>query len=165
MSGPIPKRESERRRRNTTTESGVSNAVERLEVSDEEMSVRPVDMPAADPKWHPIATMLYESLGASGQRVFYEPSDWAIAHLAAESISRDLKPQFVGNNPVTGEPMVEKIPLKGASLSAYTKLFASLMATEGDRRRMRLELERGATMPAETEAESNVVSIRAGLLG
>jgi hypothetical protein len=101
-----------------------------------------VDVPAADEKWHPIARAWYQSLASSGQAAFYEPSDWATAVLIAESLSRDLKPQFVGISEATGEPIIETIPMKGASLAAYLKAMTALLVTEGDRRRARLELER-----------------------
>src|SRR5689334_13342074 len=55
-----------------------------------------VDQPVASEDWHPVARRLYESLACSGQAVFYEPSDWMVAYLIAESISMDLRPQFVG---------------------------------------------------------------------
>lgn len=128
--GPIPKRSIERRRRNKT---GDTETVSTL--------VDVVDVPEADKDWHAIARLWYDSLADSGQSVFYEPSDWATAYLIAESMSRDLSPQFVA---VTerGDTVTETIPLKGASLAAYLKAMSVLMVTEGDRRRMRLELER-----------------------
>lgn len=134
--GPPPKRDSQRRRRNkpetpTTTAPGAVS----------------VEVPPADPGWHPLALDWYESLAGSGQAVYYQPSDWATARLVAESLSRDLNPQVVG---VTDAgPIEASIPLKGASLAAYLKAMSSLMVTEGDRRRMRLELDppnrKGAT--------------------
>lgn len=94
-----------------------------------------------------MARAWYESLAGSGQSVWYEPSDWATAVLVAESISRDLKPQVVGVHPETGEPVWATIPLRGTSLAAYLKAFTALVVTEGDRRRARLELQRGQVEP------------------
>jgi len=85
-----------------------------------------------------------------GQQAFYEPSDWAWAWIVAESISRDLKPQVVGIVEETGEVVRAIIPMKGASLAAYLKAMTALLATEGDRRRANMELERagaGAASP------------------
>lgn len=130
--GPVPKRSDQRRRRNADD----------LPISHAPAASR-VPVPAADRGWHPIAKRWYRSLRGSGQSAFYEPSDWAVAFLVAESMSRDLGEQFLGINEKTGEVEYGVIPLKGASLAAYLKAFASLMVTEGDRRRMRLELERG----------------------
>lgn len=129
--GPVPKRSSQRRRRNTP-EVPVDEAPGAAEVA----------VPAPDQGWHPMALAWFEALAASGQSAWYEPSDWATAVLVAESISRDLKPQVVGVTPETGEPVFAKIPLKGASLAAYLKAFGLLLVTEGDRRRARLELQR-----------------------
>lgn len=102
-------------------------------------------VPAADKKWHPVAARWYRSLKTSGQAVFYEPSDWAVAFLIAEAMSRELKPQPVVSV-IDGEQHVEMctLPPKGASLAAWLKAMTSLMVTEGDRRRLHLELERGA---------------------
>lgn len=143
--GPVPKRESQRRRENRP-ESPVDKADGAAEV----------EVPAANPRWHPIAKRWFESLAQSGQHVFYEPSDWATAELIAESMSRDLKPQVVGIKEETGEPVMATIPLKGASLAAYLKAFSVLLVTEGDRRRARLELQRpspggGEEMPDVSE--------------
>jgi hypothetical protein len=112
-------------------------------------------IPPADDKWHAVARAWYESLGRSGQKIFYEASDWATAYLLAESMSRDLKPQVVGITE-EGEPVKAVIPLKGASLAAYLKGFTTLLVTEGDRRRARVELERAADgdeAPAEDDPE------------
>lgn len=131
--GPVPKRSNQRHGHRAKAEA---DAVDRAPGAEQ------VDVPAADPKWHSIARQWYESLAKSGQAAFYEPSDWATAFLIAESISRDLKPQFVGISEQTGEPIIEAIPMKGASLAAYLKAMTALLVTEGDRRRARVELER-----------------------
>jgi hypothetical protein len=101
-----------------------------------------VKKPAPAKGWHPIAKRWFNSLADSGQSEFYEPSDWAMAYVVAESISRDLKPQVVAVPEKTGEPVFETVPMKGASLSAYLKAMTALMVSEGDRRRAGLELTR-----------------------
>jgi hypothetical protein len=85
---------------------------------------------------------VYESLRTSGQAKFYEPSDWAAAYLLAEAMSRDLKPQAVGVSIITGKVVRATVPLKGGSLAAYLKAFAALGVTEGDRRRIGIEIQR-----------------------
>jgi hypothetical protein len=147
--GPVPKRADQRRRTNKPA-SPVTQAEGASSVS----------RPEADESWHEVARRWYESLGASGQEQFYEPSDWAIAYLMAESISRDLKPQFVGfvqTGRDTTEPEYAAIPLKGASLSAYLKAMSDLLATEGARRRAGVELQRGVPV----EMPANVIDYRA----
>jgi hypothetical protein len=110
----------------------------------------PVTIPPASKDWHPIARDWYRSLAKSGQQEHYQQSDCATAYLIAESISRDLKPQPIGVHPETGEAVMATIPMKGASLAAYLRAFTALMVTEGDRRRARVELERGQPQPDES---------------
>lgn len=129
MSGPVPKRSDQRRRRNG------GDAVEHAEGG------ATVTIPDPDPNWHDVAAQWFNSLAESGQSRFYESSDWAVAYVIAESMSRDLNEQVVGITD-KGDVVKEEIPLKGASLSAYLRAMSLLLVTEGDRRRLRLELER-----------------------
>lgn len=131
--GPPPKRDSQRRRSNDPV-LGSATVAPGAEV---------VVVPAADTEWHPVARGWFESLAASGQSRFYEPSDWATAYVVAESMSRELQPQplVVGSGKDATVEM-HKVPPKGASLAAWLKAMTALMVTEGDRRRLRLELER-----------------------
>lgn len=102
---------------------------------------RPASMPDPDPEWHPIAARWFTSLGESGQSAFYQASDWMLAYVTAESMSREF---------FTGEPIT------GSSLTAYMKAMAALMVSEGERRRVGVELSRPEPEP---EAESNVTSL------
>lgn len=145
MPGPPPKRSGQRRRQNPP-EPG------------QEVTKAPtpgkVTAPRPDPKWHPVAKRLYLSLAKSGQSAFYTESDYGTAYLLAESISRELNPQPFPMKGPGGETFYEMVslPPKGASLAAWLKGLTSLMATEGDRRRARLELER----PVPEEAKADV---------
>jgi hypothetical protein len=85
------------------------------------------DLPDADPLWHPIAADWYLSLRESGQAAFYQPSDWAVARYAADLMSKVL--------------MSERGP-NGQLVAALNSVMSSLLTTEGDRRRARMELER-----------------------
>jgi hypothetical protein len=141
--GPVPKRSNQRHgHRGQAAVAAIDRAP----------AAARVEVPAAHEDWHPIARRWFESLADSGQAFFYEPSDWATAYLIAESISRDLNPQFVGISEKTGEPIIEKIPMKGASLAAYLKAMTALLVTEGDRRRARVELERPQGDDADEQA-------------
>jgi hypothetical protein len=124
--GPVPKR-SDQRRRHSPSDALTVNAEAAAEV----------EVPPADEAWHPVARRWFESLAESGQSAFYEPSDWATAQLLAESMSRDL---------LTGEPV------RGAALAAWLKGMSSLLVTEGDRRRVQVELIR----PSGEEGDADV---------
>ncbi|MCM8552333.1 hypothetical protein NDF60_18630 [Streptomyces sp. STCH 565 A] len=85
-------------------------------------------LPDPSPAWDPIATDWYLSLRESGQAAFYQPSDWAVARYAAELMSRVLDCSERGPN--------------GQLVAALNSVMSSLLTTEGDRRRARMELER-----------------------
>jgi hypothetical protein len=159
ITGPVPKRSVEKRRRNTRTEAGESLEVETVSAPRE---APPVEAPETPEHWHDMAKAFFEGVKKSIFTKFYEPSDWQVLMISLESLSRDLKPQFVGVN-LEGEPIMQKTPIKGASLNAYSKIWASLLLTDGDRRRLRLEIERdGAGLPAEP-SEEQVQQSRDGL--
>lgn len=71
-----------------------------------------------------LAGRFWLALRSSGQAQFFEPSDWFAAELAVRAI--DL---FV-ESPTA------------ALLTAIQSMMANLLVTEGDRRRLRVELER-----------------------
>ncbi|MER7908297.1 hypothetical protein [Streptomyces sp. NPDC096068] len=123
--GPIPKRGEERRRRNKDDGPALVQAPF--------VPVGVPDLPEPDPDWHPIAVDWYLSLQESGQAVFYQPSDWAMARYAAELMSRGLSSDR---------------PPNGQYVAALNSVMTSLLTTEGDRRRARIELERKKESPA-----------------
>lgn len=125
--GPVPKPSSQRRRRNKP-EVSIDTVPAGAPISG--------DAPEPDPEWHPIALEWFESLGKSGQASFYEASDWAMARLGAEMMS---------NLCSSGKPSAQML----ASLLA---ICSSLLSTEGDRRRLRLELARGPQIDADEQS-------------
>lgn len=123
--GPVGKRSEERRRRNKPEGPELVQAP----------SGPPVDvpdLPEPDGDWHEIATDWYLSLRESGQAAFYQASDWATARYAAELMSRLLKSDRAPN---------------GQLVAALNSVMGSLLTTEGDRRRARIELERKPAGP------------------
>ena len=76
--------------------------------------------------WHPIAIDWYESLQVSGQAQFYEQTDVTQAVLTAELMSREL---------FKDEPSASMMQSVFASM-------ATLLTSEGARRRSRVVLER-----------------------
>jgi len=125
--GPIPKRSQERRRRNT--EGG---AVEQVEVGG--MVVEAPELPEGCSE---LSRELFEALESSGQAQFFEPSDWWLAKLMTVAVDDYLD----GRKSAT-------------KLAEIRALATELMMSEGQRRRLRLELIRDDPVgePAEVTA-------------
>jgi hypothetical protein len=113
--GPVPKRSEDRIRRN---EPEVATTIA---LTDGE-----VHIPVPDPLWHPIARQLWDSLSSSGQSKFYESSDWAMAF----SLMDDLSYYKSANK------------RSGQMLASILSAMSTLLVTEGDRRRVGIELAR-----------------------
>ena len=122
--GPVPKRTESRQRRNAPDVD-----VKRADGAED------VSQPAPDPDWHPIASRLWESLGRSGQSRFYEPSDWAVAYSLMDDLS-----YYKASSKRSGQ-----------MLATIMSAMSSLLVTEGDRRRVQIELAR----PNADDSEEN----------
>jgi hypothetical protein len=114
--GPPPKRDSQRRRRNAPTKG----FAEKVTAPD---AVRGPDLVG---RHSAVGRRFYEALRRSGQAQFFEPSDWSAAELVVLAIDT-----FVAKPSAT-------------MLDAIRHGMSALLVTEGDRRRVRLELERPA---------------------
>lgn len=112
--GPIPKPEAQRRRVNKPA-TPISHGVARGSTK-----------PDADRRfWHPVAAAWFDSLAESGQSDYYEPSDWQHATYVAELLTLSL------------------IPPGNAALVAQVQAgMATLLTSEGARRRLSLELDK-----------------------
>jgi hypothetical protein len=135
MPGPVPKHSDERMRRNSDI-----IPTEKVEVYGE------VVMPALDLPFdpHPMVVDFYESLRISAQSKFYEPSDWEYARLAA----------FIMNNILnSARPSPEMF-------KALQSAMSNLLVTEGDRRRLRIEIARQPAKPENDESEALIVEFR-----
>lgn len=86
----------------------------------------PVTVPDADPTWHDAAKRLFESAKTSGQRDFYQDTDWAVLWSLCDDLS------------------VAKFSSRrsGQLLATIYAALNSLLLTEGDRRKARIELQR-----------------------
>lgn len=114
--GPVPKRDEERIRRNKdVVETDVVEMVGEVEVPDLDLE---------DP--HPLVADLYESLRDSGQSKYYEPSDWQQARLVCHFLDRQVR---------SSKP-------SGQLLAVLHSMMTDLLISEGQRRRVRLEIER-----------------------
>jgi hypothetical protein len=117
MPGPVPKRSDERIRRNEDI-----IPVDKVEVYGD-VVVPPLNMPF-DP--HPLVVDFYDGLVMSAQSRFYESSDWEYARIAC----------FILQTIVTSaRPSPEMF-------KAWQTATSNLLVTEGDRRRLRIEIAR-----------------------
>lgn len=131
MPGPIPNRESDLARPRER------KGKDQVPVTKGQSL--PTRVPHADAEWHPIARMLWDSLKKSGQASFYQQSDWAYAYSLCDDLSN------YKNSGRRSSQMAQVI------YSAMT----NLLVTEGDRRRVRIELHE----PESDDEEATVVAI------
>ena len=135
--GPIPKRADRpggyrpetRARKAESGADGISRAPSRAAAQ-----------PKASADWDPIAKRMGKAAGESGQSIFYEPSDWAVLY----SLMDDLT--YYKSQPRRSGQMLQTI------MSSLT----TLLLTEGDRRRLQVELsgaEPETTTPGAEEVE------------
>ena len=129
--GPVPKRKAEVMGHKAERDMQVDTVV------IESGIVPPPDLMLDD--LDPFAVAWYESLKESGQARFYEPSDWMTAQLLAKAISDTM-----------GRP-------SAMMLSTIFSGMSGLGVLEGDRRRMRIELER----KGESKADPGVTALDA----
>jgi hypothetical protein len=132
MPGPIPKRSDERRRTN-----------HKAETDRVSLALPVVEWPEPDPLWPAIARDWFRSLGESGQAVYYEPSDVQMARVGAEVLARLIN---------QGQRMSSQL------LASWLTLSNSLLTTEGDRRRVRLELERQGSTDEDEDASVTAIN-------
>ncbi|WP_443058365.1 phage terminase small subunit [Streptomyces sp. NBC_00442] len=114
--GPVPNREADLARPRSRKGADVQPVAKGL--------MRDVKVPNADRNWHPIAKRLWDALKSSGQSDFYQNSDWAFAYSLCEDLSYY---KTAGKR-------------SGQMLQTIYSAFERLLVTEGDRRRVRIEL-------------------------
>mgnify|MGYP003581828905 FL=1 len=147
MRGPTPKRNEERLSKDANNRA-----------LDEAPSATagPVPAPPLPPGLDPLAVWWYECIAASGESQFFEPSDWAQAVLIARVISDELGEQVVGIDVKSGVPIYATAPMAPAALGQVLKASGVLGITEGDRRRMGIQLTRSG---AEEEREAQILHL------
>lgn len=117
--------------------------------------LRPVTIPKPDPEWHAIALMLWHSLETSGQSDFYQDSDWAFAYSLCEDLT-------MYKTPLTDRDGNEYHKRSGQMLQTIYSAMERLLVTEGDRRRVRIELSAPDT-GADDEADEVMDDYELGL--
>jgi hypothetical protein len=136
--GPIRARDEERVRRNKDY-----NPTETVHV-DGKVTVPDLGDVSHLGETHPLIEEMYESIKQSAAVKYYEPTDWQFARLTLYTLNQEL---IAANH--NGKPV-------GAmKLTAINQMLSSLLLTEGDRRRVRLEVERNAG----SNAAGNVVDM------
>ena len=131
--GPVPKRTESLNGHRSKDELAGSKVTKALGADD-------VARPEPDPDWHPIARRLWDALAESGQSRFYEPSDWAVAYSLMDDLS-----YYKSSSKRSGQ-----------MLATIMSAMSSLLVTEGDRRRVQIELARPS---AEDSEESTKVAV------
>lgn len=127
--GPIPKRSEERIRRNIP-----EVPIDKVTVIGK-VPVPPLGL--EEP--HPFIVDMYQSLSESGQAKYYEPSDWQYARFTlhfADSLLKSSRPS-------------------AQLLASVNQMLSNLLVSEGDRRRVRLEVERNQS----SEGEGKVLQV------
>ncbi|QDP44589.1 hypothetical protein SEA_NOTHINGSPECIAL_4 [Mycobacterium phage NothingSpecial] len=128
--GPIGKRDEERVRRNTP-----ENPTDTVQV------IGTVKIPELGDvshlgETHPLITEMYDSIKQSAAVKYYEPTDWQFARLTLYTLNQELiAAQHNGK------------PVGAMKLTAINQMLSALLLTEGDRRRVRLEIERNPGDP------------------
>src|SRR5689334_25412722 len=129
MPGPVPKHSDDRVRRNVELVP-----TEKVEVYGD-VVMPPLDMPFEP---HPMVVDFYESLRMSAQSRFYEPSDWEYARLVC----------FIMQTIVTSNKPSSEM------FKALQTAMSNLLITEGDRRRLRIEIARQPQKAEVDESEA-----------
>jgi len=140
--GPIPKR-SDKKLGNPTRAKDADIPLTQAPAGGE------ARWPAPEESWHPIARDWYLALQESGQARFYEQSDVATARYVAEGMSRNL----------------EGGRFSAQLFAAVNSAMSSLLVTEGDRRRVRMELQRDAGAGAQAADVPSIDDYRKRLTG
>ena len=140
MPGPIPMRSEELSRERDAHRSQTGIKLTRGK------SV-PSKQPKPDPKWDPMVLELYKSAASTGMSPYYEASDWALLRMLCDDIS-------------TIRISVREAGAKYPAMMYQTLLsqLTSFGFTEGDRRRMRIELVSEEDGADEAEVSLAVIS-------
>lgn len=131
--GPVGKRSDQKHGHRSKEELAADKAPAGVELSWLE----------PDEGWHVIARNWYEACRASGVAVFWEQTDVATIYYIAESMSRNL---------TAGK-------FNAMHYSSVISSMSDLGITEGSRRRMKIELQRGMESPGESETDRAIAAL------
>jgi len=130
MPGPVPNREDDlsRPRSRRSPDNKVTRGV-----------LKPVVKPAARPEWEPFVREFYDSIGESGEADFYQNSDWHYARIVCDQLHAHYQSGM----------------RSGQMFQSIMAAMTSLLVTEGERRRVKIEL----TEPKPTGPTAAVTAI------
>jgi hypothetical protein len=131
----MPKRSEERTRRNATGADGLSIT---------KGTARGGKPFPANKDWDPLTRKWYDAIKKSGIADYYEQSDWAMALIIANELDAYYK-----------EAAREGGKRSAMMLASILSAMGELGLTEGDRRRMKIELEK----PKEDEKPAELIAI------
>lgn len=119
--GPIPNRSTDlSRARDANRPSRDRPDLRKAEALDQHV-------PDPDSDWGHTAMLVWDSLQSSGQKVFFQDTDWSYAYLTCTYVD------YLAKNPgARGTAML---------LATVQQMMTNLMMTEAERRRARIELE------------------------
>lgn len=151
--GPIPNLDSDLAR--PRARKGGGAAPEATE--GERLSVT---IPEPYPEWDELSMMAYNSLLTSGQKEFFQDSDWAYAFILLDEFNAYRRPiparrmnkethKFEDVYDDDGNQVFYR-KLSGQMFQTLMSALGALGMTEGDRRRMRIELKKRPTGPSAT---------------
>ena len=129
--GPMPKRSEERTRRNKEGEDGIAL---------KKGIALPYEWKAPGENWDPRVVEFYDSFKESGMQAYYQQTDVAVLWLACDLLSS----QVVNH----GRP-------SAMMLAECMKMLDGLGITEGERRRIKIELD----TPQVQEVDAKVVAM------
>lgn len=120
--GPLPKRSDEPHTRGAGMDSpGKDGFIHTVSPAGNNVTV-----PEPDPDWHYIARYVWDAMLESGANRYYESTDWAVLFSICDDISYYKR---------TGKR-------SGQMLATINGMLTSLLLTEGDRRRVGIELQK-----------------------
>lgn len=120
--GPLPKRSDEPHARNGGMDApGKDGFIHTISPAGNNVTI-----PEPDPDWHYIARYVWDAMLESGANRYYESTDWAVLFSICDDISYYKR---------TGKR-------SGQMLATINGMLTSLLLTEGDRRRVGIELQK-----------------------
>lgn len=103
--------------------------------------------PEPDPEWHPACRMIWDACVESKiYQELYQPTDWAVLHFTLGDASK----------------YKEAGRANGQMAATIYSQFSTMLLTEGDRRRAKIEIARDAVVVDEDQA---AIDFYAGMAG